>query len=222
MVKWHSLSEDDTIEKMNSSKSGLDSKEAAERLKVYDPNLLEVGDKVPADARIIEQSNLHLDEAMLTGESVPVCKTAKAINKENAILVERKNIAHMGTVVTNGCCEAVVIGTGMKTEMGKIAKLIQDVEEMQTPLQVKLRDLGKQLGIIILGICAVVFFSNKFLLLAIAVSPIGQILILYVPMFQLAFHTMAMGLYDWLLIIAVASTGFIYLEAYKAISLRRK
>ncbi len=116
--------------------------------------LLNEGDKVPADARIIESVRLKIDESSLTGESVPISKSIDAITKESPIS-ERRNMAWLGTVVTYGRGKAVIISTGMGTEMGKIAKEIQ-VEEEATPLQERLRIFGKHLGIIILAICAIV------------------------------------------------------------------
>ncbi len=116
--------------------------------------LLNEGDKVPADARITESISLKIDESSLTGESVPISKSIDAIGKESPIS-ERRNMAWLGTVVTYGRGKAVIISTGMGTEMGKIAKEIQ-VEEEATPLQERLRVFGKRLGIIILAICAIV------------------------------------------------------------------
>ncbi len=116
--------------------------------------ILSEGDKVPADARVIESVSLRIDESSLTGESVTVSKSIDAIAKESPIS-ERKNMAWLGTVVTYGRGKAVIISTGMATEMGKIAKEIQ-VEEEETPLQGRLSTFGKQMGIIILVICAIV------------------------------------------------------------------
>jgi len=117
--------------------------------------LLETGDKVPADCRIIEESNLKADESILTGESLPVVKTSAAIRGELPV-ADRKNMLFSGTTVVYGHCKAAVIATGGQTEFGKIAKVLQQREE-PTPLQKKLEVLGRQLGIIIIVICAVVF-----------------------------------------------------------------
>ncbi len=121
--------------------------------------LLETGDKVPADARIVEELNLKIDESVLTGESVAVKKTAVKVSKD--AIPDRKNIAFSGTTVVYGHCKAVVIATAMETEFGKIAKILQEAEEM-TPLQKRLESLGKQLGIVILAITAIVFLAGYF------------------------------------------------------------
>lgn len=103
--------------------------------------ILDPGDKVPADARIVEQMNLHIDEAALTGESVPVGKSSKILQVEIP-LQERDNIAFSGTVVTYGRGKAAVFATGMGTEFGKIARLIQSEEQEQTPLEKRMDELG--------------------------------------------------------------------------------
>ncbi len=121
--------------------------------------LLEVGDKVPADARIVEELNFKIDESVLTGESIAVKKTAVKVSKD--AIPDRKNIAFSGTTVVYGHCKAVVIATAMETEFGKIAKVLQEAEEM-TPLQKRLESLGKQLGIVILAITAIVFLAGYF------------------------------------------------------------
>ncbi len=117
--------------------------------------ILEAGDKVPADARIIKESDIMVSEASLTGESVPVQKTTKVLPAATG-LAERVNMLLMGTVVTNGFAKAVVVETGMSTEIGKLAKMTQAVRVEQTPLQKRLARLGKKLGIISLVICAFV------------------------------------------------------------------
>jgi Ca2+-transporting ATPase len=121
--------------------------------------VLGVGDRVPADCRIIEYSNLKIDESFITGESTPVVKHNKAIEKETPVS-DRKNMLLMGSLVVYGHCKAVVVKIGMKTEIGRIAHLIQTAEEKKTPLQQKLESFGKRLGIIILGICGVIFVTG--------------------------------------------------------------
>jgi Ca2+-transporting ATPase len=116
--------------------------------------LLETGDKVPADARLIEASNLKANEATLTGESVPVDKHTKALAGELPI-AERKNLVFMGTIISYGRATAAVARTGMATEMGKIATGIQDVPSEKTPLQQSIGRLSKYLVIIFLSVCAV-------------------------------------------------------------------
>jgi Ca2+-transporting ATPase len=108
--------------------------------------LLDAGDKVPADARIFEAANFEIDEAMLTGESVPVRKTADTLPIHLEV-ADRKNVAYSGTIVTHGRGRAVVFATGLKTEIGKIATLISETEETETPIQRRTRDLSKKLGV---------------------------------------------------------------------------
>lgn len=110
--------------------------------------LLETGNLVPADARVIESINLRVQEAALTGESEPIEKTANAMTTPDLALGDRRNMLYMGTVVTYGRGKAVVTGTGMQTELGKIAKLISDVRGEQTPLQKKLDQLGRMLAVV--------------------------------------------------------------------------
>ena len=119
--------------------------------------LLEAGDFVPADGRLIETSAMKIEESALTGESVPVEKDADAQIEENAPLGDRINMVYSGCSVTYGRGRAIVTGTGMDTEMGKIANLLEGEEEGQTPLQKKLASLGKYLGILALAACAVIF-----------------------------------------------------------------
>lgn len=118
--------------------------------------VLSEGQKVPADARLLKVSSLQINEASLTGESLPVSKHEKMIVDEVS-LGDQKNMVFAGTFVTQGTAEAVVVETGQRTELGKIAQLVNEVENEQTPMQRKLDDLGKRLGLIILAICAVVF-----------------------------------------------------------------
>ncbi|MDD1777056.1 MAG: HAD-IC family P-type ATPase, partial [Candidatus Helarchaeota archaeon] len=118
--------------------------------------LIEMGDKVPADARVIESINLETDEAPLTGESKPVKKNPKIIEKE-AALGDRKNMIFSGTVVTYGRGIAIVTNTGLKTQIGRIATLLLEIEEAETPLQRKMTKVGFQLGILIIAICILVF-----------------------------------------------------------------
>lgn len=133
----------------------------SEDLVVGDVILLEAGDAVPADARILESASLQIEEAALTGESVPVTKFIDIINlKENekdVPLGDRKNMTYMGSTVVYGRGKAVITATGMDTEMGKIADALTQAEEGQTPLQIKLAQLSKILTWLVLGICVVVF-----------------------------------------------------------------
>ncbi|MBP3592351.1 MAG: cation-translocating P-type ATPase [Clostridia bacterium] len=118
---------------------------------------LEAGDFVPADARLLTSAGLKSEESALTGESVPSEKDASAAVKEDAPLGDRTNMVFSGCSITYGTATAVVVATGMQTEMGKIAGLLDGEAETQTPLQQKLAQLGKYLGILALAACGVIF-----------------------------------------------------------------
>ena len=125
--------------------------------------ILEAGDSVPADARIIENASMKVEEAALTGESVPVNKSAETIDlgdKKDVPLGDRVNMVYMGSTVVYGRGVAVVTGTGMNTEMGKIADALTQSKDDETPLQKKLNQLSKILSFLVLGICAVIFAIN--------------------------------------------------------------
>ncbi len=121
--------------------------------------LLEAGDRIPADCRVLEAINLSLDESMLTGESTPVEKSHDKL-KPGLHLADRRNMLHMGTVITYGRGSALVCETGMGTEIGRIAELLQETPEEETPLQKRLDQLGKQLGIAFLLITLIVFIAG--------------------------------------------------------------
>ena len=118
---------------------------------------LEAGDFVPADARLIKSASLKSEESALTGESVPSEKDALAEVKEDATLGDRSNMVFSGCSITYGAATAVVTQTGMNTQMGKIAGLLDNEEDAQTPLQKKLAQLGKYLGFMALAACAIIF-----------------------------------------------------------------
>ena len=118
---------------------------------------LEAGDFVPADARLIQSAGLKSEESALTGESVPSEKDAAAVVEENAPLGDRSNMVFSGCSITYGTAAAVVTSTGMNTEMGRIADLLEGEEEDHTPLQKKLAQLGKYLGGLALAACAIIF-----------------------------------------------------------------
>ena len=118
---------------------------------------LEAGDYVPADARLLKSVSLKSEESALTGESVPSEKDAEAIVAENAPLGDRGNMVYSGCSITYGTATAIVTETGMNTQMGKIAGLLDGEQETQTPLQQKLAQLGKYLGILALIACAIIF-----------------------------------------------------------------
>ena len=133
----------------------------SEDLVVGDIIILEAGDAVPADARILENASLKVEEAALTGESVPVTKFIDIINlkegEKDVPLGDRKNMLYMGSTVVYGRGVAVVTATGMQTEMGKIADALATAEEGETPLQIKLHQLSKILTWLVIGICVIVF-----------------------------------------------------------------
>ena len=130
---------------------------SARELVPGDVVLLEAGNLIPADGRLIECQNLKVQEAALTGESVAVEKTAKTLSGEDLPVGDRKNSVFMGTIVTYGRGQAIVTETGMRTELGNIAQMLQSVENEETPLQRRLAKLGKQLTVAALAIVAVVF-----------------------------------------------------------------
>jgi Ca2+-transporting ATPase len=133
----------------------------SEELVVGDVILLEAGDAVPADARILESFSLKAEEAALTGESLPVEKSADllacALENSDVPLGDRHNMVYMGSTIVYGRGSAVIVATGMQTEMGKIADALARTEEGQTPLQIKLEQLSKVLSWLVLGICAFIF-----------------------------------------------------------------
>ena len=123
--------------------------------------LLEAGDSVPADCRVLESAMMKIEEAALTGESVPVEKHARTIElaagTDDVPLGDRKNMCYMGSTVVYGRGRAVVVGTGMDTEMGKIAGALAEAKEELTPLQVKLAELSRILTVMVIVICVVIF-----------------------------------------------------------------
>ena len=134
-----------------------------EELVVGDVILLEAGDAVPADGRILESASLQIEEAALTGESVPVSKAIDVLHlgtSKDIPLGDRKNMVYMGSTVVYGRGKAVITATGMQTEMGKIADALSKAEDNQTPLQIKLSQLSKILTWLVLGICVVIFGVN--------------------------------------------------------------
>ena len=123
--------------------------------------VLEAGDSVPADGRLLESASLKIEEAALTGESVPAGKMAAALgltpDRREVPLGDRKNMCYMGSAVVYGRGKAVVTATGMQTEMGKIAGALAGTEDEQTPLQRRLEELGRTLSKLVLGICVFIF-----------------------------------------------------------------
>ena len=138
----------------------------SDELVLGDIVLLEAGDAVPADGRIIESASLKIEEAALTGESVPANKIASLLTldggEKDVPLGDRKNMAYMGSTVVYGRGKMVITGTGMKTEMGKIAEALSMAQDEATPLQIKLNQLSKILTVLVLGICVVIFAVGLF------------------------------------------------------------
>jgi len=152
----------ESLKKLSSTKAKVlrDGKEEiidAENLVPGDIILIEEGDKVPADARLIEVINLEMDESALTGESTPVSKELVVLKKEKVVVSELRNMIFMNTSVSRGRATAVIIGTGMSTEIGKIAKSITEQKTPETPLQKKLEVVAKNLGIAAVIISIAVF-----------------------------------------------------------------
>jgi len=122
--------------------------------------LLEAGNIVPADLRLAEAAQLRINEAALTGESLTVEKITDAIHGVDLPLGDRRNVAHKGTIVTNGRARGIAVATGMETELGRIAQLLEDGGDSKTPLQKRLARFGARLAIVVLGICAIVFAAG--------------------------------------------------------------
>jgi len=159
--------------------------------------LLETGNYVPADVRLIEAVNLKIDEASLTGESVPVQKRADVVLDREIPLGDRKNTAYMGTLVTYGRGRGVVSSTGMHTQIGLIAEMIQSFETEPTPLQRKLEQLGRTLGIAALAVCGLVFLISiiRYLLNPLPGVTLGQeVLDMFIVAVSLAIAAVPEGL----------------------------
>ncbi|TDF98318.1 calcium-translocating P-type ATPase, SERCA-type [Paenibacillus piri] len=141
-------------------RDGVLSQIPARELVPGDVVFLESGDRVPADLRFIDANSLYAEESALTGESVPVNKHTNALDGEEVPLGDQRNLGFMGTMVTRGTAKGIIVRTGMSTEMGKIADLIQSTESMETPLQHRLEQLGKILIIVALALTVVVVVAG--------------------------------------------------------------
>jgi len=141
-------------------REGAERQVAAKELVPGDIVLLNAGDRVPADGRIAETARLQVDEAALTGESLPVTKTAEALADEQAALGDRTSMVHLGTVVTDGRGTAIVTATGAATEIGRIGKLLDEVSARGTPLEAKLAQLNRALLVLVLVLCGVIVLTG--------------------------------------------------------------
>lgn len=147
----------------------------AENLATGDIVILSAGDRVPADARILESANLRSDESTLTGESVPVEKKSAAV-EISAPLAERHSMLYLGTTIVGGNASAIVTATGEKNELGRIGQMISEADDGQTPLQKRLADLGKRLVYVVFGIALIVLLAGVlrgddiWLMLEVAIS----------------------------------------------------
>ncbi len=144
-------------------RDGVEQEIPASDLVPGDVIVLESGDKVPADARLIETGALRVVVSALTGESAPVRKAAESVSQADAPLGDRRGMVYAGTAVAVGRGRAIVTGTGRSTEMGRIADLLEQTEDSTTPLQVELAVVGKRIAIIVLVIAAIVFMEEVFL-----------------------------------------------------------
>ncbi len=153
---------------------------------------LEAGEKVPADARLFEARNLHLDESLLTGESVPMSKRIALVD-QNTPLAERKNMVFKNTVVTSGTGLAVVTDTGLLTEVGKIAERLQGSEQKTTPFQAELDSLGKKIGFLVLLV--VIFVAvNQIIFLNVEGGLVARVIIVFLTAVSLAVAAIPEGL----------------------------
>jgi Ca2+-transporting ATPase len=141
-------------------RGGLVRKISSRELVPGDVIFLEAGGFVGADARLIESANLRVNESSLTGESTPVEKSTDAIRSPDVAIADMKNMVFMGTAAVYGRGEAIVTETGMSTQIGKIAEMVQEEGEIKTPLQKRLNAFGKWLGLICLGVCFMVFAAS--------------------------------------------------------------
>ncbi|MDH5690148.1 MAG: HAD-IC family P-type ATPase, partial [Candidatus Bathyarchaeota archaeon] len=155
--------------------------------------LLEAGDRIPADARLLNVVDLKTDEAVLTGESTAVDKKDVVLDTKTAV-ADRKNSVFMATHITYGRGKAVITSTGMGTEFGKVAEMVQAVETVETPLKQKLTKFAKKLGIIIVAVCAIIFVLELYELFVLGTSGIEEIMDAFETAIALAVSAVPEGL----------------------------
>ena len=175
-----------TAPKARVMRGGLEEIIAAKEIVPGDVVLLEAGDRVPADARLIEVVDLKADEAVLTGESTDITKDLNVVG-ENTPIADRKNSVFMATHITYGRGKAIITSTGMTTEFGKIAEMVQTMEEEESPLKQKLEVFAKKLGIVIIAISAIIFALELYeiLVLGVMITP-GNIFINILDAFEVS------------------------------------
>jgi Ca2+-transporting ATPase len=155
--------------------------------------ILEAGDRIPADGRLLEVVDLKTDEAILTGESTPVEKISGVLGEKTSV-ADRKNSVFMATHITYGRGRTVITSTGMGTEFGKVAEMVQTVEAMDTPLKQKLARFAKKLGIIIIVICAIIFALEFYEIYVVGVGGIGNLTDAFMIAVSLAVSAVPEGL----------------------------
>ena len=155
--------------------------------------LLEAGDRIPADARLLEVVDLKTDEAILTGESTAVDKEDVVLDEKTPV-ADRKNSVFMATHITYGRGKAVISSTGMGTQFGKVAKLVQSVETVDTPLKQKLAKFAKKLGVIIVAVCVIIFGLELYELVVLGTSGLSEIINAFETAIALAVSAVPEGL----------------------------
>lgn len=161
-LKSQAALEAEVVRKSGDNQDSIEIRVPTSEIVPGDIILLDAGSKVPADARLIEAANLELEEAMLTGESLPSRKAIETLSQADLSSSDRTNLVYSGTIVTNGRGRAVVYATGKNTEMGKIATLLQETEKVESPLQKQTLDLGKKLGFLAIGVASLTIIIGLF------------------------------------------------------------